>query len=520
MRIPLFAFLICSCFFTVHAQTYFSKVVIGPELDSLDRTILTSQGDLVTVGSYRADPFSAKKDIYVQKMSGTGSLQWTFAYDGGNWERAHDVAELPDGNLIIAGFSDSLSGPRKGLLMKIDQNGNLLWSKTYLNPSNQTVWSRFSKVIVTSDSALLVTGAHSTYNSSEIILLKTDLNGNVLWENHTDVFVGVWPVDLVEANPGEYSLCAQLDGWTSTASLVISYDDMGNVLSKIDLRDIDSQVDVYGMTATDNGEKVIAGSFDGNPYLARIDANDSLLWLKHYPILGDEFRGVVALDNGNFAAYNEHTLRGIGGHGILQIDSAGNTVSYYWVDSDEHIMDKSICVGPDGSLYLGAELREFAPTGKRETLIIRTSLTGEGTCQVSSLNIPAANFGYYGTRFFMLNYTTPEVNNLPMTLLIPQVNIGNLCSSVGQEEADGEWAGIKVSPNPTSGWINLSLSRPYTKGAVDIDLYDGQGRKLQQLSMRKGMVDQRIDLSEYVSGVYWLRVSHKGELLAVEKVVR
>ena len=114
----------------------------------------------------------------------------------------------------------------------------------------------------------------------------------------------------------------------------------------------------------------------------------------------------------------------------------------------------------------------------------------------------------------------PEVNDLAMTTSIPQVTTGNLCHPVGRAEEEELNPIVQVFPNPTSGRVDLFLSHAQTKGALDVDLFDGQGRKLQGLIMRKGVEELGIDLSEYASGLYWLRISREGELLKVKKVIR
>ena len=520
MRILLLSLLLCVSFATMSAQSYFSKVVMGPQLDFLARTILTGQSDLVTVGSYKEDSTTFGTNIFIQKMDTLGNLQWTFVYNGGDYDRVYDVVELPDGNLLLAGLSDSLAGNLKGLLMKVDMNGNILWSKTYLPPSTQTSFSsRFSKVITTSDSAIVVTGIYSSGSSSSILMLKTDLDGNVLWENNTIMSGYARPQGLIESSPGEYSICVQVSNSVSY-STVITYDDMGGVLSALDLRDNYLNLDAWGMAQAGNGEKIVCGEFGVFPFLARLDANDSLLWLKYYGSSIDPFHSVESLGNGNFVAFNEYFSQGDEGHSIMQFDALGEPVSYYWVDSDERFRDQSLWVGADGSLYLGAELESFDPTGKPESLVIRTSLTGAGHCPSAEVNLSSTTFGLSYPGNYASGYNSSVVNSLAMTTSIPQVSTTDLCVPVGREELLEHAFGLTVSPNPTSGWINLSLAQPFERGRVEVDLFDVQGRVLQQLTLRPGESQLRIALSEYVSGVYWLRVSRNGELLAVEKVLR
>ena len=519
MRIPLFAFLLCSCFFTVHAQTYFSKVVSGPELDLLGQTTLTSQGELVTVGSYKDSLNIYETNIFVQKMDTTGNMIWTYQYDAGEHDRVYNVIESLDGNLLIVGYSDSLSGPDKGLLMKVDMNGNLLWNKTYLPALSGINSSRFTHVITTSDSALLLSGILNSGSTSSLFFVKTDLNGDVLWSNSTSLSSSAWPVGLVESRPGEYTVAAQLSA-SIARSAVVTFDDMGNVLSSLKLEDFWLNLDVRAMVDAGNGEKILCGEFGISPFLARVDANDSLLWLYDYSSSGDGFRAIKPLSNGNFVTYSEYSSLGNKGHSIMEFDGSGNPISYYWVDSDNRFVDRSLFVGPDGSLFLWAEISYHDGTGQREAVIIRSSVTGQGTCPAQQGNISPTPFGVSQSFNHFTIYLPPEVNSLTINRTAPQTPTFDLCPPVGIDETDWSGLALHAFPNPTRGRIGISINEPIIGENLEVSLYDFQGRRLMRMPIEPGVDDLQMDLSGYASGVYWIRFTQNGELRAVRKVVR
>ena len=73
------------------------------------------------------------KDVIVVKTNNIGEVQWTQIFGGPSNDEAFGVAELPGGNLIIAGYTESffagLNQNRDIYFMKLDKNGNHIFTK-------------------------------------------------------------------------------------------------------------------------------------------------------------------------------------------------------------------------------------------------------------------------------------------------------------------------------------------------------------------------------------------------------
>jgi bilirubin oxidase len=68
---------------------------------------------------------------------------------------------------------------------------------------------------------------------------------------------------------------------------------------------------------------------------------------------------------------------------------------------------------------------------------------------------------------------------------------------------------VRVYPIPTQGSVFLQDYNPDPQRAVAMELWDIQGRKLEELPMDLGLTEQRIQLQQYVPGIYFLRVHFK-----------
>lgn len=98
-----------------------------------------------------------------------------------------DVCRSADGKLLISGeytFYDGTNFFEKGLLMKCDDFGNVLWAKTY-DSLNHVVYSYFYyyRIIELQDGNIMMAGStqnHQTEND-DLVMTKTDPLGNIIW---------------------------------------------------------------------------------------------------------------------------------------------------------------------------------------------------------------------------------------------------------------------------------------------------------------------------------------------------
>lgn len=127
---------------------------------------------------------SSGDNAYIVKTDTNGNLLWSTTVShsiiSGNY--AYSIDQTTDSGYIISGYSTGLgAGNYNGLLIRMDSTGNVLWTKTY--GLNQ--WDQFRSVYQTIDNGFLIAGTTDTSNdntnSREILLLKTDSAGNVLW---------------------------------------------------------------------------------------------------------------------------------------------------------------------------------------------------------------------------------------------------------------------------------------------------------------------------------------------------
>jgi PKD repeat protein len=131
------------------------------------------------VGS-KNNPGVAAQDIFILKTDSNGIVEWsrTCGEQGYFNSNAHVVKETDDG-FVIAGMTQSFgAGSYDIYMLKIDLNGNVLWTRTF---GANTIDICFDLAIAP-DNGFLLTGYTTDFsNNSDVVILKTDSNGNMNW---------------------------------------------------------------------------------------------------------------------------------------------------------------------------------------------------------------------------------------------------------------------------------------------------------------------------------------------------
>lgn len=94
----------------------------------------SDDGDLLGVGIHKSYGRINGTDIWVIKISNSGSIVWQKCLGGTDYERGRDVYVSTNGSIYIAGYSDSYDGDlnynyglNDGWVVKMNANGDLLW---------------------------------------------------------------------------------------------------------------------------------------------------------------------------------------------------------------------------------------------------------------------------------------------------------------------------------------------------------------------------------------------------------
>ena len=121
------------------------------------------------------------REIYLVKIDSLGNMLWSRSLSGAEGiDKGNAIRFTEDGNLIVAGITTGAGGGRKdAVLIKLNLDGNVLWSKTYGEERDDY----FFDVKTTLDGGFIAVGETNSFGaqSSDIFIVKTDKDGNVRW---------------------------------------------------------------------------------------------------------------------------------------------------------------------------------------------------------------------------------------------------------------------------------------------------------------------------------------------------
>lgn len=279
------------------------------------------------------------------------TLEWSKTY--GPYE-GNGILQTNDGGYIIAGINATFKpfAPHspseyineKGLLIKTDNEGNIVWQKTYGDnyPNSRLIYS----ISQTNDSGYLICGNGDW-------LLKVDSNGNQQWEksfgigkiNSTFEFGNIQFNGLYPVSDG-YILVGSLSSDTIAGynSFVIKVDSNGNMIWKqlflVGTLTGPQNVDINSVIETNDGHYIVVGDWNGHAWLSEISSGGNLLANKTYTNL-DFFTSGIAEKN------NQFLLTASTG---LPNSQQRYTVYFVQVDTNLNILSTKTC-DSDSNLY-------------------------------------------------------------------------------------------------------------------------------------------------------------------------
>ena len=117
-------------------------------------------------------------DMYLAKLSSSGSLQWTRTIGGNRNDVAYSIIQTLDSGVIAAGRTESFGAGDPGdmYIVKLNSNGILEWSKSIGGPNGETAYS----IVQSSDSGYVITGNTYSFGAYvyDLYTVKIDKNGN------------------------------------------------------------------------------------------------------------------------------------------------------------------------------------------------------------------------------------------------------------------------------------------------------------------------------------------------------
>ncbi len=277
--------------------------------ESLYEVIPSEDGGYLAVGSHSYSEQRGEPNIYAIKTDASGNLIWQKSYGISEYkpDAPADIIPSGDGGYLIAGYSQSQQN-KEAYLIKIDADGNIIWEKTYGGSGGNEI----KKIRQTTDGGYVFVGSTSSfYTGSEgdfdFYLVKTDAEGNLIWEKHYGGTDWDRANSFVITNDGGYLMV----GYTASPEFGAVARDI--YLVKVDADGNKQWQNIYGwehkdsasdVVVTRDGGYLIVGSserlYDSNfdtwrsdLYVIKTDGSGNELWSKLFGSDHDESASCV-----------------------------------------------------------------------------------------------------------------------------------------------------------------------------------------------------------------------------------
>lgn len=146
-------------------------------------------------------PSIGRRDIWLLRTDEDGDTLWTRTYGGPDLDGASGIIACPDGGFALAGFTRSFSGEpgvrRDAWLVRTDAQGETLWTRAY--PGYHGTGALSASVRLLPDNGFLLSGTDAALDGQGW-LLQTDSLGAVVWQ-------GAWG-DITYQN-WDHLVCAE-----------------------------------------------------------------------------------------------------------------------------------------------------------------------------------------------------------------------------------------------------------------------------------------------------------------------
>jgi len=300
-----------------------------------------------------------------------GYTEWNRTYGGAYDDNAFSLVQTNDGGYAIAGWTESY-GASVGYypdswLVKTDANGNAMWNKTYGGTSYE--WA--TSVVQSSDGGYVI-----ACKAEEFDLIKTDAAGNMLWNK---TYTG-YLESLVQTNDGGYAMAGSFpvnngDAWlvktNSTGDMQWNktYGGTGHDFAVSLVQTYEGGYALVGYT-----DSFGAGSND--VFLIRTDASGNARWNRTYGGTGnDAGRFIIRTLDGGYAIAGQIDLGGNIDSWLIKTDLFGNMQwgGTYGGTSGDYAY--SLVQNADGSYVLASETNSFG-AGASDICLIGTDASG------------------------------------------------------------------------------------------------------------------------------------------------
>ena len=433
----------------------------------------SSCGNTGSFGAGGNDPYIIKTDI-------NGDTLWTKTFGGSGYDDTREIHQTADGGYIFTGHTLSYgAGAEDILLVRIDPNGDLVWTKTFGGANIERANS-----VQIADNGFIITGHAYSFGAGggDVYLIRTDSNGDTLW---TRAFGG---------SAFDNGSCVQQtsDGGFAVAGTTFSF-----------------------------------GATNGNIYVIRTDANGDTLWTRTYGGTNADF-GISIRETGSgaFIIAGSTTSFGAGNTDayLIFIDPDGNHIWSMTYGGTENDNLSSVRKHLDGGFILCGTSHSFTTGGTcmfppcSEMYLIKTDPLGYSNCNELPANTIVTAPATIVSTTATITGSGGNQNNTETIFKNPAIYDSTLCfeviGAIAEMSNDNE---LNIYPNPSDQIITISINNPLNQD-MEIKIFNSFGKLVNNISDFNSN-EISLNTRKLANGIYFIQVRKGRNKVAAGKFI-
>jgi hypothetical protein len=373
----------------IDGKMEWQRVIGGINDETANAAVEDSAGNIFVTGNSNGQGSAGGYDAMVMKLDSSGSLIWEHLYGGTGDDNSNAILLDSASNIIIAGSTYSFgAGNQDAWLLKINDAGTLLWSKTFGTPDDDYAKS----IACVKGGGYILAGRTSGFGNNHGYAIRTTNSGDSIWTNAYDIGLNNYVSfnDVKVLSDSDFIFTGVGDGLSYSNMIHLKTNLAGNLIYIRKSNNLCDEGDA--VIATPDGGYVISGTsanYGHYPVLSKFTSAGILLWenIYHYNL---NFTYNFFSSGSSFVRNNDGSFT-IAGSSLMNASCCTSATSY----SDGFIMKI------DSSGITVPVIRETITTN-----------TGTNFCDSSSVNvILTAPAGYSKYQWFYLNGCTEKLFN-------------------------------------------------------------------------------------------------------------
>lgn len=453
-------------YFSSISQSTFFKSYGGNLNDYAEGIISTKDSGFVAVGATESFG-NGLTDFYLIKIDKDGNFQWHKTFGGPGIDFGKAVIQTPDSGYLACGYSNSINLNYDLFIIKVDQNGNLEWSKRYGGDD----WDFGNNIVaskVNSNHFFIIgqTFSYGNLNGNGLIL-KINSNGdslkmNTFGGNLEDDFK-----DAVQDNNGNlYCIGTNNSKFQDSRLWISKINNYG-----------DSIWNYYSDSLMSNGRSITI-------------INEKLVFcgsrnpIQVGNVIPKSFYLVGAIDsNKNELFFADFNYVSESVESCVDVIRKQNSNNYYLISNIHH--------NNQNKIYNSEMTNQYVVPGQ-------SSLNGNNEDIVKGLDTLLSNDGFVAVG------TTQETNYGFTDIFIAKTyNVewdSTYSNNLLLNNIDQNVKTIRIYPNPTKRFLHLEN----VTNESHISIYNLFGRIVATFISEKV-----IDLENLKKGIYWIEIKNK-----------